>query len=151
MSAAPFRQAIVDIGSNSIRLVVFGASHAEVLYDDKVIASLGRGVVANGRIDRESQAAALAALERYAALVRLIEPQHLRVVATAAARDASNGAQFLKAVRKLGLPVELHLAGPFHEPEFEAELRALAAANGTRLVVRGRYGPGDRHINQSAG
>ncbi|MFO1255737.1 MAG: hypothetical protein U1E37_08730 [Sphingomonadaceae bacterium] len=123
MSAAPFRQAIVDIGSNSIRLVVFGASHAEVLYDDKVIASLGRGVVANGRIDRESQAAALAALERYAALVRLIEPQHLRVVATAAARDASNGAQFLKAVRKLGLPVEL-LSG---EDEARAAARGVLA------------------------
>ncbi len=56
----------------------------------------------------------------------------------------------VKGVRELvaavaGLPVELHLAGPFHEPGFEAELRALAAANGTTLVVRGHYGPADRH------
>ncbi len=56
----------------------------------------------------------------------------------------------MKGVRELvaavaGLPVELHLAGPFHEPDFAAELRALAAANGTTLVVRGRYGPDDRH------
>ena len=63
MSAAPFRQAIVDIGSNSIRLVVYGGPrNAPVpLYDDKITASLGRGVVLDGRIDAESMALALKA------------------------------------------------------------------------------------------
>ncbi len=55
-----------------------------------------------------------------------------------------------KGVRELvaavsGLPCELHLAGPFHEPGFEDAMHALAAANGTKLVVRGRFGPADRH------
>jgi O-antigen biosynthesis protein len=44
-----------------------------------------------------------------------------------------------------GLGCELHLAGPFHEPTFEAEVRGRARADGTRLVVRSRYAEGSRH------
>jgi O-antigen biosynthesis protein len=55
-----------------------------------------------------------------------------------------------KGVRELvaavrGLPCELHLAGPFHAPAFAAEIEALASRQGTVLVRRGGYGPGDRH------
>lgn len=114
------RHAIVDIGSNSIRLVVFGGTPRtpRVLYDDKVIAGLGRGVVARGRLDRAGMALALSTLKRFAALLRLVEPDSLRVVATAAVRDAANGPQFLEQVRALGLPAEL-LSG-------EEEARASA-------------------------
>lgn len=103
------RQAIVDIGSNSIRLVVFGGDPRapEVLYDDKINAALGRGVVARGRLDRGGMALALDTLERFAALLRLIPLDALHVVATAAVRDAANGAEFLGRVRALGLPAEL--------------------------------------------
>lgn len=106
MSTAPAHHAIIDIGSNSIRLVVFGPVR-EVLYNDKVLAGLGRGVVATGRIDREARALALSTLKRYAALLALIKPSQLRVVATAAVREAENGSEFLAAVKALGLPVEL--------------------------------------------
>lgn len=106
MSTAPAHHAIIDIGSNSIRLVVFG-ERREVLYNDKVLAGLGRGVVATGRIDREARALALSTLKRYAALLALIKPSQLRVVATAAVREAENGAEFLAAVRTIGLPAEL--------------------------------------------
>lgn len=56
----------------------------------------------------------------------------------------------VKGVRELveavaGLPCELHLSGPFHEPAFGDEIRALAARQGTPLVVRPRYTPDDRH------
>ncbi len=56
----------------------------------------------------------------------------------------------VKGVRELvaavaGLPCELHLSGPFHEPALEDEIRALAAANGTELIVRGRYDGSGRH------
>jgi len=106
MSTASAHHAIIDIGSNSIRLVVFGPAR-EVLYNDKVLAGLGRGVVATGRIDREARALALSTLKRYAALLALIKPSQLRVVATAAVREAENGSEFLAAVKALGLPVEL--------------------------------------------
>lgn len=105
----PLRHAIVDIGSNSVRLVIFGGTRRVPveLYDDKVVARLGRGVVARGKLDRRSMAEALAALERFAALLKLVEPKSVQVAATAAVRDAANGAQFLDKVRALGLPVRL--------------------------------------------
>jgi exopolyphosphatase/guanosine-5'-triphosphate,3'-diphosphate pyrophosphatase len=103
------RQAIVDIGSNSIRLVIFGGPlrAPSVLFNEKLMAGLGRGVVAQGRLDPDSAAAALTGLARFAALLKLMKPGHVRVVATAAVREASDGPQFLKAVRALGLPAEL--------------------------------------------
>lgn len=103
------RRAIVDIGSNSIRLVVFGGSlRAPVpLFNEKVMAGLGRGVVENGRLANANMAMALSGLARFAALIRVMEPSDLRVVATAAVRDAANGAEFLEQVRDLGLPVEV--------------------------------------------
>lgn len=56
----------------------------------------------------------------------------------------------VKGVRELvdavaGLPCELHLSGPFHEPALEDEVRARTAANGTRLVLRSRYSGVERH------
>lgn len=56
----------------------------------------------------------------------------------------------VKGVRELvdavaGLPCELHLSGPFHEPALEDEVRARAAASGTRLVLRSRYTGAERH------
>lgn len=103
------RQAIIDIGSNSIRLAVFGGDPRTpmVLYDDKVQAQLGRGVVARGKLDRRGVALALDTLGRFAALLRLIPLDSLHVVATAAVRDAANGPEFLGQVRALGLPAEL--------------------------------------------
>ena len=103
------RRAIVDIGSNSIRLVVFGGPPRapSVLFNEKLMAGLGRGVVALGRLDPDSVTSALAGLARFAALLQLMKPIDLRVVATAAVREASDGKAFLSAVRKLGLPAEL--------------------------------------------
>ncbi|MFM5948961.1 MAG: hypothetical protein ACKOPM_06995 [Novosphingobium sp.] len=103
------RHAIVDIGSNSIRLVVFGGTRRKpkVLYDDKLMAGLGRGVAARGKLERRAMDRALAELGRYAALLRLIAPDSLQVAATAAVRDAANGAAFLERVRALGLPARL--------------------------------------------
>jgi glycosyltransferase involved in cell wall biosynthesis len=56
----------------------------------------------------------------------------------------------VKGLRELveavaGLPIELHLAGPFHEPDFEDEIRTLASTSGTPVHLRGRYGPEERH------
>lgn len=108
MNPAP-RQAIVDIGSNSIRLVVFGGSPRApaMLFNEKLMAGLGRGVVQGGRLDPENVAQALSGLARFGALLRLISPRSVRVVATAAVREAADGAAFLEQVRALGLPAEL--------------------------------------------
>lgn len=123
----PARHAIIDIGSNSIRLVVFSGSKRKpkVLYDDKLIAGLGRGVVARGSLDQRSMSLALGALKRFTALLKLVGPQSLQVVATAAVRDAANGAQFLEQVRALGLPARL-LSG---EEEAQAAAWGVVASH----------------------
>ena len=103
---APRQQAIVDIGSNSIRLVVFGGAPRApvVLYNEKLMAGLGRGVVATGRLDTGAVEVALAGLARFAELIGAMELDSLDVVATAAVREAENGTAFLNRVRALGLP-----------------------------------------------
>jgi exopolyphosphatase / guanosine-5'-triphosphate,3'-diphosphate pyrophosphatase len=106
------RTAIIDIGSNSIRLVVYQgpARLPATLFNEKVMAGLGRGLSATGRIDEEGLALARPALARFALLARELEADDIRTVATAAVRDASNGGDLLAIAGDLGLEVEL-LAG----------------------------------------
>lgn len=117
-------RAVIDIGSNTIRLVIYGgpARAPTVLYNEKVTARLGRGVAANGRLGDKAKDVALAALARYAALVRLRGIADIQTVATAAVRDAVDGPEFLKAVRELGLSPRL-LSG-----EEEAVTSAMGVA-----------------------
>jgi len=102
------RTAIIDIGSNSVRLVVY-QGHPRVpvtLFNEKVMAGLGRGLASTGAIDPDSMALGIGALRRFAAVADEMGAK-VRTVATAAVRDASNGADFLAAARGLGLDVEL--------------------------------------------
>ncbi len=103
------RTAIIDIGSNSIRLVVYQgpARLPAVLFNEKVMAGLGRGFAETGTIDSEALKAARMALARFAAVAREMEVVRLRTVATAAVRDAANGEALLIDARAMGLEVEL--------------------------------------------
>lgn len=103
------RRAIIDIGSNSIRLVVYsGAARAPiVVYNEKFSAGLGRGVIATGSLDPKASEGALQALARFAALVKLMKVGSLQVAATAAVRDASDGGAFIEKVRTLGLDAKI--------------------------------------------
>lgn len=102
-------KAIIDIGSNTIRLVLYaGPARAPVVVlNEKVTAKLGRGVAENGALSGKAMTVALAGLARYATLLRLKDVRDVLTVATAAARDASNGPQFLDSVRALGLDPRL--------------------------------------------
>lgn len=101
--------AIIDIGSNSVRLVVYsGPSRIpSIIFNEKVMAGLGRGVSRAGELSEGAQERALAALRRFRILTRQMEVGRTRVVATAAVRDASNGAEFLKKVRAVGFRPEI--------------------------------------------
>ncbi len=103
------RAGIIDIGSNSVRLVVYEgpARLPAILFNEKVMAGLGRGLASTGAIDPAAMETAKTTLARFAAIVREMEVTALRTVATAAVRDASNGATLLKAAAALGLTVEL--------------------------------------------
>ncbi|MCC3247337.1 exopolyphosphatase [Methylocystis sp. WRRC1] len=99
IEAAPV--AIVDIGSNSVRLVVYQAlSRAPTpLFNEKAMCGLGKGVVTTGRLPEDGVDKALKALRRYRALCDTMGVGDIEVIATAAARDAENGPAFLDAAR----------------------------------------------------
>lgn len=94
--------AIVDIGSNSIRLVVYrGLTRWPVpIFNEKVVCGLGLGLAASGRLNPEGVREALTALARFSHLARAMEVELFDVVATAAVRDALDGAEFVAAVEK---------------------------------------------------
>ncbi|MET0250947.1 MAG: Ppx/GppA family phosphatase [Novosphingobium sp.] len=107
------RRAIIDIGSNSIRLVVYPSERrvpAELI-NEKVAARLGRTLQDDGRMPGKAMDIALAGLARFAAIVEGVGVESLSVVATAAVRDASNGPAFLDQVRALGLEPTLLSGG----------------------------------------
>lgn len=101
--------AIVDIGSNSVRLVVYsGATRIpSILFNEKVMAGLGRDLGETGALSEAAQARALDAIARFRLLVREMGVGRTRVVATAAVRDASNGAAFLERIRAIGFTPEV--------------------------------------------
>ena len=130
-SDAP-RTAIIDIGSNSIRLVVYQgpARVPTTLFNEKVLAGLGRSLAATGAIDAGAMAAARVALGRFAALATAMEVSRVRTVATAAVRDASNGSALIDLATAAGLSVEI-LSG---------EEEAAAAGYGVLSGIPGANG-----------
>lgn len=118
---------VVDIGSNSIRLVVYeGLSRAPtVLFNEKVLCGLGKGLATTGRMDDEGVERALLALRRFNALSKQAQASRMYVLATAAARDATNGADFItRAEAILGHEIQV-LSG-----EEEALYSALGIISG---------------------
>ncbi|MCJ2179214.1 Ppx/GppA family phosphatase [Novosphingobium album (ex Hu et al. 2023)] len=103
------KRAIIDIGSNTVRLVVYnGPPRAPVvILNEKVNARLGRDLGKTGAISEKSMRTALSALARFAGVLQLLKVHNVECVATAAARDASNGPEFLEAVRGFGLSPRL--------------------------------------------
>ncbi|EKE45439.1 phosphatase, Ppx/GppA family protein [Oceaniovalibus guishaninsula JLT2003] len=100
------RVGVIDIGSNSVRLVVFdGAARSPAyFFNEKVMCGLGRGFAATGRLDPEGRTRALAALRRFAKLASGMGASPVIAVATAAVREASDGPEFRAEVtRETGL------------------------------------------------
>lgn len=95
--------AVVDIGSNSVRLVIYErkARTPTMLFNEKFLAGLGRGVAATGRLADDTVELALRELTRFRALIDHTGCKELHVVATAAARDAENGNDFVQDVERL--------------------------------------------------
>src|SRR5687768_58564 len=103
------RVGIVDIGSNSIRLVIYDgpARIPSILFNEKIMAGLGRNLARDGALDPEAIDRAVAALARFSLLAEQMGVASLRTVATAAVREATNGAQFIARLAEIGLEVEL--------------------------------------------
>jgi exopolyphosphatase/guanosine-5'-triphosphate,3'-diphosphate pyrophosphatase len=141
--------AIVDIGSNSVRLVVYsGATRApSILFNEKVMAGLGRGLDETGALSEQAQTRALSAMSRFRLLVDRMGVVRTRVFATAAAREAVNGRAFLDRVRDLGFDPMI-LSG-----EEEGRLAALGVLSGIPDAdgVIGDLGGGSLELADIAG
>ena len=102
--------AVVDIGSNSVRLVVYeGAVRAPTpIFNEKVLAGLGRSIASTGKLDETAIANALSGLSRFRAILRILGVKNVRAIATAACREASNGQSFIaNAERAVGTTIEI--------------------------------------------
>jgi exopolyphosphatase / guanosine-5'-triphosphate,3'-diphosphate pyrophosphatase len=118
---------VIDIGSNSVRLLVYeGLTRSPTpIFNEKVLAGLGREVQTTGLLTDGAVTRALAALQRFRALCDRLEVAPLWVIATAACRDAKNGKSFVaEAERICGAKVDV-LSG-----KREAELSALGVVSG---------------------
>lgn len=119
--------AVIDVGSNSVRLVVYRIEGRALwtIYNEKVVAGLGRDLPATGRLSPEGEAAAMSALRRFRAVLDGWRADEVTAAATAAVRDAANGRAFLQRVKsETGLHIRI-LSG-----EEEARYAALGVLCG---------------------
>jgi exopolyphosphatase/guanosine-5'-triphosphate,3'-diphosphate pyrophosphatase len=119
--------AVVDIGSNSIRLVVYeGAYRTPIpIFNEKVLCGLARGLSKTGKLSSSGTKLALASLARFRALTDAMGVTQMDVIATAAVRDAKNGPDFVQAVRdRCNFDVRVI------DGEEEARLSALGVLSG---------------------
>jgi exopolyphosphatase/guanosine-5'-triphosphate,3'-diphosphate pyrophosphatase len=95
--------AVLDIGSNSVRLVVYErhARSLTPLYNEKSACALGRGIAQTGRLADTNVAQALEAIKRFALVARMMRVGKVYVLATSAVRDAANRDEFVDAVEAI--------------------------------------------------
>jgi exopolyphosphatase/guanosine-5'-triphosphate,3'-diphosphate pyrophosphatase len=119
--------AVIDIGSNSVRLVVYeGVTRSPTpLFNEKMLAGLGREVQSKGLLAADAVEKALAALKRFRALCDTMQVARLWVLATAASRDARNGKEFIATAERICRTRIDVISG-----QREAELTALGVIAG---------------------
>ncbi len=144
------RVAVVDIGSNSVRLVVFSAlaRSPHTIHNEKTICSIGRELGTTGLLYKDGVELALEALRRYRHLTDRLDVRVREAVATAAARDALNGAEFVRRaesawggpIRILTGPEEARLAGEgvlASMPDADGLVADLGGGSLDMVTVRG--------------
>ncbi|QNM82427.1 Ppx/GppA family phosphatase [Sphingomonas sabuli] len=141
--------AIIDIGSNTVRLVVYsGDQRVPIpLFNEKTFAGLGESLSDTGRISDSAARKALKALRRFKLIVKQFGAGRTSVIATAAVRDASNGAEFAREIKALGLPLKML------EPEEEARLAGLGVISAIPWAdgIVGDLGGGSLELVEVAG
>ncbi|MAC82174.1 MAG: exopolyphosphatase [Rhodobacteraceae bacterium] len=129
------RVGVVDVGSNSVRLVVFdGAARSPAyFFNEKVMCGLGSGLSDTGRLNPEGRKRALKALARFQTLAAHMDMPPLTAVATAAVRDAEDGPEFCDEVlRETGL--KIHVIPGEEEARYSAQGVLLGWPDASGLV-----------------
>src|ERR1700742_2099199 len=117
------RCAVVDLGSNSVRLVVYEGlgRNPMSIFNEKAVLRLGRGLQSTGRLNDEGMVQALTVMHRYHAIARAMGAQPFEVLATAAVRDAKNGPAFVEALRNRMPEVPIHILSGTEEAAYSAD------------------------------
>ncbi|MBO6539197.1 MAG: exopolyphosphatase [Rhizobiaceae bacterium] len=112
---------VIDIGSNSIRLVVYEgvARSPTVLFNEKMLAGLGRNIVTTGKLDADGVTRAVGEFRRFRALSEQAGSDGIHVIATAAAREAENGQDFIERVEEI-LGTEIQVLTGREEARYSA-------------------------------
>ena len=144
------RVAVVDIGSNSIRLVVFDELKRAPfpLFNEKVMCGLGRGLERTGELNADGVALALDNLGRFVTLADVMGAERIDLLATAAVRDAANGPDFVRKAEKACKRRIRVLSG-----EEEARLSAMGVLMGMPQAtgVMGDLGGGSLELTDVVG
>ena len=113
------RVGIIDVGSNSIRLVVYErASRAPLpVFNEKVLCGLARGLDATGRLNAQGVEMALANIDRFHTLAHNMKVTSLDLLATAAVRDAADGADFMRQLEQRP-GIKAHIVSGMDEAQF---------------------------------
>ncbi len=116
------RVGVMDVGSNSVRLVVYDVRGRAMQprFNEKVLAGLGRGLTTTGSLNKEGVEIAIAALSRFASITRAQKVEALFPFATAAVREASDGKAFVDRVKK-ETGINLNVLTGDDEARFAAE------------------------------
>jgi exopolyphosphatase/guanosine-5'-triphosphate,3'-diphosphate pyrophosphatase len=135
------RKAVVDLGSNSVRLVVFEGDgrNPVTVFNEKAVLRLGRGLQATGKLPQAAMTQAYTVLSRYHAVARAMGAEVFEILATAAVRDAENGSVFADTIRGLLPGVTLRILTGEEEAALAAEgvLCGIPAAGGVMADIGG--------------
>ncbi|MEO8455725.1 MAG: Ppx/GppA family phosphatase [Sphingomicrobium sp.] len=124
--------AIVDIGSNSVRLVVYAGPERipTPIFNEKVLAGLGAGLEQSGALSEKGREKALGALRRYRLLIDQMKVRQTYVLATAAIRDARDGAEFVREIERVGFDCDVLSAAEEARLAGEGVLSGIPDADG---------------------
>jgi exopolyphosphatase/guanosine-5'-triphosphate,3'-diphosphate pyrophosphatase len=135
------RCGVVDLGSNSVRLVVYeGQSRNPIsIFNEKAVLRLGHGLLATGLLNSEGMAQAVTVLMRYYAVARAMGADPFEVLATAAVRDARNGPEFVAGLqaRMPGVPIRVLSGVQEAEHSSDGMLCGIPSADGILADIGG--------------
>jgi exopolyphosphatase / guanosine-5'-triphosphate,3'-diphosphate pyrophosphatase len=153
------RCAVVDLGSNSVRLVVYEGHcrNPVAIFNEKAVLRLGRGLQTTGRLNEDGMGQAFTVLHRYHAVARAMGAAPFEVLATAAVRDARNGPDFIAGLRSRMPDVPIRVLSGLQEAEYSAEgvLCGIPTADGILADIGGgslelvRLDQGTRGVSQT--
>jgi exopolyphosphatase/guanosine-5'-triphosphate,3'-diphosphate pyrophosphatase len=135
------RRAVVDLGSNSVRLVIYEgeARNPVQIFNEKAVLRLAKGMTRTGQLDAEAMQQAETVLRRYAAIVKAMGASPFEVLATSAVRDAENGPEFVRLMQQRLPEMRINVLSGHQEALLSAEgvLCGIPGADGVLADLGG--------------